>query len=256
VYHAKWRGQDVAVKEFSLPVEPHNAGARAQAVFKQQLKQTIRNYVNEVELNCELAHPNVVRLLGYATQPRLLLVQELLRGQSLDKQLYVEGWKPSVAQILKVALDIACGMRYLHTTWEKPIIHRDLKSPNLMLVAAPPVPGESAGSDDLHCADGTPLMVKITDFGLSRDKAERGVSQSTTHGDSLLAQTAMMTVCGSTLWMAPEILLGNSRYAHASTCNVACRRSLLTGLCLCRAYSNHGNRAHIAAVPSAHTTRR
>ena len=58
-----------------------------------------------------------------------------------------------------------------------PIIHRDLKSPNLLLLNPPDV---SSASDEW-------LVVKIADFGLSKDKS---VDEN--------KQTAVMTGCGST----------------------------------------------------------
>ena len=64
------------------------------------------------------------------------------------------------------------------------IIHRDLKSPNLVLACAPTGEGE--------------LLVKVTDFGLSKDK---GLDEA--------KHTVMMTGCGSILWMAPEIMLSD-----------------------------------------------
>ena len=135
--------------------------------------------MTEVEICCDLNHPNLVRLLGYADRPRLMIVQELLRGGSVDQQLYAEGWRPSHDEVRKAALDVARGMEYLHTMFAtaddnhgQPIIHRDLKTPNLMLATRP--------------KDGEGVVVKVTDFGLSRDKA-LNVNQS---------QTAMMTGCG------------------------------------------------------------
>ena len=69
-------------------------------------------------------------------------------------------------QVLKAALDVSKGMAYLHGAFEmqsnnhtQPIIHRDLKTPNLLL-ASDPLAGEG-------------VRVKITDFGLSRDKGMR-----------------------------------------------------------------------------------
>ena len=47
------------------------------------------------------------------------------------------------------------------------------------------------------------MLVKVTDFGLSRDKALSAVNTAN-------VATAMMTGCGSMLWMAPEILLGDT----------------------------------------------
>ena len=121
--------------------------------------------------------------MGFSSKPRLLIVQELLRGQSVDKQLYIERWRPTPMQIFKIALDIAQGMHYLHSHFDKPIIHRDLKSSNLLLVA-PPVGDADEG-----------LQCKITDFGLSRDK------NVTREAQQLAQQTEQMTGCGSVLWM-------------------------------------------------------
>ena len=180
VYRATWRGVDVAIKETTLPTlgkGKHNA--RAREVLKQKVQKITENYIREVELCVDLAHPNLVRLMGYATKPQLLLIQELMHGGSLEHQLYDEAWRPSPYEVMKVALDVAEGMEYLHTTFELPVIHRDLKSPNLLL-ASPPCP-----TREIH--------VKITDFGLSKDK------------DVGRVQTDLMTGCGSTLWMAPEI---------------------------------------------------
>ena len=60
---------------------------------------------------------------------------------------------------MQVALDVAEGMKYLHTRFHQPIIHRDLKSGNLLFATAPPEDGTVDG-----------ICVKITDFGLSKDK--------------------------------------------------------------------------------------
>jgi serine/threonine protein kinase len=210
VYKAMWRQKDVAVKLLKLPEEPRSATEETKASLKEKLAEIVADYTKEVEICCDLAHPNLVTLLGYATKPDLLFMQELMQGSSIDTQLYIEKWKPTNAQILKVALDVAQGMKYLHTAFQetridtkrltrsgrsnvvdKPIVHRDLKSPNLLLQYPPPKRGSEGNAEDLVC--------KISDFGLSRDKNIEDGSQ---------AGTALMTGCGSILWMAPEILLG------------------------------------------------
>ena len=212
VFKATWRQKEVAVKLLKLPEEPKssNENPETKETFQDKLKEIVEDYTKEVEICCDLAHPNLVALLGYATTPDLLLMQELMEGSSIDNQLYIEKWKPTTAQTLKVALDVAQGMAYLHTafqetrvgtkketrsgkanTIDKPIVHRDLKSPNLLLRFPPPARGQEGNAEDLVC--------KISDFGLSRDKNIEDGSQ---------AGTALMTGCGSILWMAPEILLG------------------------------------------------
>ena len=59
-----------------------------------------------------------------------------MQGGSLSGQLFNQRWKPSQRQVLHVAHSIALGGAYLHSL--RPIIiHRDLKSPNVLLSAAP-----------------------------------------------------------------------------------------------------------------------
>ena len=193
VYEATWRGHAVAVKVLKLPERSSSASDAANAALRVQVEEIIKDFATEVEICCDLNHPNLVRLLGYADRPQLMIMQELLRGGSMDKQLYVECWRPTHEEVWKAAHDVARGMEYLHTMFAtadashaQPIIHRDLKTPNLMLATRP--------------ADGDGVLVKVTDFGLSRDKA------LTAHQ----SKTAMMTGCGSVLWMAPEILLGDT----------------------------------------------
>ena len=74
----------------------------AEAVLREQVEEITKDFVTEVEVCCDLNHPNLVRLLGYADKPKLIIMQELLRGNSMDRQLYVEQWKPTHEEILKV----------------------------------------------------------------------------------------------------------------------------------------------------------
>jgi hypothetical protein len=48
-------------------------------VLRQRVQRITDGYVHEVELCCDLAHDNLVRMIGYATKPRPLLVQELMQ---------------------------------------------------------------------------------------------------------------------------------------------------------------------------------
>jgi len=170
VYKATWRGRDVAVKVMKLPERGQmSSSANAETMLKMKVEEVMNDFVTEVEVCCDLHHPNLARLLGYAEQPRLMMVQELLLF-AVDQALYIDMWKPTLEQVMKSALDVARGMAYLHGAFEmqsnnhtQPIIHRDLKTPNLLL-ATNPLAGEE-------------VLMKITDFGLSRDKvcAKNGI---------------------------------------------------------------------------------
>lgn len=198
VYRAEWRGVKVAVKAIELPSCPENDRDTAMQAHKKKLQKITQDFVKEVDVGCELLHPNLVQMLGYATEPTLLIIQELLTGGSLDKQLYVEHWRPNKIQLLKGALDVAQAIEHLHTHFERgakgrqskvtlPVIHRDLKSPNILLDRPPPLKSK---------AGDWPVELKVSDFGLSRDK------QLDTHDD----KTGAMSGVGSVLWMAPEML--------------------------------------------------
>jgi hypothetical protein len=82
------------VKQVLLPEMPEDMQRSGPAYesLRRKLQDTIADFVAEVEVGCSLSHPNLVRVLGYATRPSLLIVQELQTGRSVDKQLYVESW--------------------------------------------------------------------------------------------------------------------------------------------------------------------
>ena len=142
----------------------------------------------EVGLLASLRHPNIVSMVGVVVEsPLPLLVLELMEQGSLraclDK-LTSEVLSPTVA--VEIALDVARGMAYLHSR-SPPIIHRDLKSANVLLC----LEGGEHGSR---------LVAKIGDFGLAKTMATSGLSTSV----------------GTARWMAPEVLsdLTGERYTE------------------------------------------
>eukprot|EP01049_Picozoa_sp_SAG25_P000721 SAG25_NODE_26_length_21086_cov_21.643065_10_plen_104_part_00 len=84
VYRGVWRGQSVAVKELKLPSEPERATSKSHTALKEKVQLITGDFVSEVEICSDLAHPNLVRLLGYATQPQLLIVQEVSETSPLN----------------------------------------------------------------------------------------------------------------------------------------------------------------------------
>ena len=109
-----------------------------------------------------MRHPNVVMYLGVCTDPPLVVTEYCARG-SLCDVLKRAGHSPATAAALDwprrlaMALDAAKGMTYLHSS-DPPVIHRDLKSPNLLV--------------DRH------WRVKVCDFNLSRVLEESAVVSS------------------------------------------------------------------------------
>ncbi len=165
VIRAKWKGRDVAIKVFQTEAE--------RSAFKVELMQLSR-----------VDHHNIIGLYGASTQlPHVYLVMEYAECGSLYKVLHhlksrvtyhsghAVGW----------ALQCAKGVEYLHGLKPKPLIHRDLKSPNLLLV--------NRG-----------LTLKICDFGTACD-----------------LQSVMTNNKGSAAWMAPEVFEGNT---YSEKCDI------------------------------------
>ncbi|KAK2883454.1 hypothetical protein Q8A67_017091 [Cirrhinus molitorella] len=163
VCKAKWKGRDVAIKTIESESE-RNA-------FIVELRQLSR--VN---------HPNIVKLYGSCSNP-VCLVMEYAEGGSLYNVLH--GAEPlphyTASHAMSWCLQCSQGVSYLHGMKPKALIHRDLKPPNLLLVAG-----------------GT--VLKICDFGTACD-----------------IQTHMTNNKGSAAWMAPEVFEGNN---YSEKCDV------------------------------------
>lgn len=159
VHRAEWNGSDVAVK--ILMEQDFHA-------------ERFKEFMREVAIMKHLRHPNIVLLMGAVTQPpNLSIVTEYLSRGSLYRLLHRPGAKEVLDERrrLSMAYDVAKGMNYLHKR-NPPIVHRDLKSPNLLV-------------DKKY-------TVKVCDFGLSRLKANTFLSSK--------------SAAGTPEWMAPEVL--------------------------------------------------
>jgi serine/threonine protein kinase len=118
---------------------------------------------NEVLLLAELQHKNLVRLQGFCLhQEQTLLVYEYIKNGSLDNILFdtTKGNSLNWEQQYNIILGIAKGILYLHEDSSLRIIHRDLKSNNILL--------------------GEDMEPKIADFGLARLLGEGHTHSRTT----------------------------------------------------------------------------
>ncbi|KAL5225563.1 hypothetical protein ABZP36_012202 [Zizania latifolia] len=95
-----------------------------------------KEFENELDLLGKIRHPNIVSLLGFCVhEMNHYIVYELMEKGSLESQLH----GPSHGSTLnwhirmKIALDTARGVEYLHEHCSPSVIHRDLKSSNILL---------------------------------------------------------------------------------------------------------------------------
>lgn len=185
VYKATWLGLQVAVKKVFRSLIHENA---------------LKEFQAECNIMKRLRHPNIVLFLGITKPPEhsngnshiegediklgnsanslftdslMCLVTEFMPLGSLHDVLMNPKTSVDLMAILKMATDSAMGVNYLHQ-FSPPIIHRDLKSHNLLV--------------------GDGFIVKVTDFGLAK------ITNS--------ADDSHLTFCGTLPWAAPEVLSG------------------------------------------------
>jgi serine/threonine protein kinase len=97
-------------------------------------KQGIKEYASEVKIISRLRHKNLVQLIGWCHERgELLLVYEFMPNGSLDSHLFKEQSLLTWAMRYNVAQGLASALLYLHEEWEQCVVHRDIKSSNIML---------------------------------------------------------------------------------------------------------------------------
>nr|VDD00376.1 unnamed protein product [Brassica rapa] len=144
-------------------------------------------------------HPNLVKLLGYCWEEnQFLLVYEYLPKGSLENHLFSKGEALTWDTRLKIAIEAAQGLTFLHNS-EKSVIYRDFKASNILL------------DSNFHA--------KLSDFGLAKNGPINGFSHVTTR------------VMGTQGYAAPEYMATGHLYVRSDVYGFGVvLLELLTGL--------------------------
>jgi serine/threonine protein kinase len=191
VFLGSYDGEQVAVKDIRPTREGGIDGETMQAVQR------------ELQVLSQVSHPNILRFIGIVEETtHLRMVLEYCSGGSLFELLH-NRWKLPISwrNRFRVLIDTSSAQAYLHN-FNPPILHRDLKSLNLLLKER--IRDES---DE--------LIIKLADFGFARDLDDRSMTQCV----------------GTEHWMAPEVINSSDYNQKADvfsfamvTYEVCCRR--------------------------------
>ncbi|THG15385.1 hypothetical protein TEA_013491 [Camellia sinensis var. sinensis] len=162
-------------------------------------KQGIKEYASEVKIISQLRHRNLVQLLGWCHDKReLLLVYKFMENGSLDYHLFKEKSLLMWTMRYKIAQGLTSALLYLQEEWEQCVVHRDVKSSNVMLDSN--------------------FNAKLGDFGLAR-LVDHGKDSQTT------------ILAGTRGYMTPEYLITGKANKESNVYSfgvvaleIACRR--------------------------------
>ncbi|RMZ86513.1 hypothetical protein DV736_g6261, partial [Chaetothyriales sp. CBS 134916] len=133
---------------------------------------------NELKIMQNLKHPNIVEYVdSHNHGHHIYIIMECISGGELQTELKARG-SLSEAEVQQIARQMLQALRYLH---RRGITHRDIKPDNILI------------------ASRSPLVVKLSDFGLSKCVSDQ--------------ETFLKTFCGTLLYCAPEVYPEYAMYA-------------------------------------------
>ncbi|XP_050208568.1 receptor-like protein kinase HSL1 [Mercurialis annua] len=172
-------------KVYRIPVNRAGESVAVKRIWNNRMFDTKheKEFLAEVEILGAIRHANIVKLLCcVSSEDSKLLVYEYMENQSLDRWLYGKKRISSAAgpnsvvldwpRRLQIAIGAAQGLCYMHHDCSPPIIHRDVKSSNILLDSE--------------------FTARIADFGLAKIVTKEGEART------------MSAVAGSYGYIAPE----------------------------------------------------
>lgn len=131
---------------------------------------------NEVHILCKCIHPKICQFLGaHCTQDCIYILFEFMENGNLKD--YLRNNVVNYKQRIKLMIDIAIGLHYLHNRQPQSVMHRDLKPENILIS---------------KCGD-----AKISDFGISK------IMTATSTIEEMIQHSGEVGTC---VWMAPEVM--------------------------------------------------
>jgi serine/threonine protein kinase/ABC-type glycerol-3-phosphate transport system substrate-binding protein len=194
IYRAKYRDTLVAVKKLSH--------------MKHQ-PDFLEKFESETRILCGLRHPNIVLFMGACfSPPNFAIVTEFMERGSLYAVLHDPNIELLTHLRLNMFLNICRGMAYLHH-FKPQILHRDLKSPNILV--------------------DKDFRLKISDFGLttfmdsSKEEMEKTLGTGSFrhhHRQQYQGLNDVPEIIGTPCWTAPEVLLSSDGSAFSEKSDV------------------------------------
>lgn len=192
-------GRGGSGKVYQIIINPSGEGVAVKKVWndKKSDQRLEKEFLAEVQILGMIRHSNIVKLLCcISSKATKLLIYEYMENQSLDKWLHKkagsttsEACESTPAVVLdwptrlRIAIGAAQGLRYMHHDCSPPIIHRDVKSSNILLDSG--------------------FNAKIADYGLAKVLVKKREPETAS------------AVAGTFGYIAPE-------YAYTSKVNVKC----------------------------------
>lgn len=150
----------------------HTEVAIKEIVTGRLTKKLEESLLSEIRILRHINHPNIIHLYDMIQEPgKIYFVLEFCKGGDLSMFLHKRKGRITESTAKHFMLQLASGLKILR---DNDLIHRDLKPQNLLL---------STNGDD--------SVLKIADFGFARSLQPRNLAE---------------TLCGSPLYMAPEIM--------------------------------------------------
>ncbi|CAN6901665.1 unnamed protein product [Brassica oleracea] len=156
-----------------------NSNEVAVKCVNHDSKQGLREFMAEIESMGRLQHKNLVQMRGWCRRKNeLMLVYDYMPNGSLNQWIFDNPKEPMPWRLRRQVInDVAEGLNYLHHGWEQVVIHRDIKSSNILLDSG--------------------MRGRLGDFGLAK-LYEHGGAPNTTR------------VVGTLGYLAPELASASS----------------------------------------------